>query len=102
MYDWIDQHKRANGLNAESFTWDMIPFEVMKTYAAMDAVCTFLLYEKFVKIKQNPKLCWIYDNILIPGCRFLMDTQDNGVPFDRTRLLVSQELMQDNIDEAIQ
>ena len=102
MYDWIDQHKRANGLNAGSFTWDMIPFEVMKTYAAMDAVCTFLLYEKFVKIKQNPKLCWIYDNILIPGCRFLMDTQDNGVPFDRTRLLVSQELMQDNIDEAIQ
>jgi DNA polymerase I-like protein with 3'-5' exonuclease and polymerase domains len=101
MYDWIDQHKRANGLNAGSFTWDMIPFDVMKTYAAMDAVCTFLLYEKFVKIKKNPKLCWIYDNILIPGCRFLKETQDNGVPFDRTRLQVSQGLMQDNIDEAI-
>jgi len=102
MYDWIDQYKRANGLNQESFQWDMIPFDVMKTYAAMDAVCTFLLYQKFKKIKENPKLKWVYDNILIPGCRFLIDAQDNGVPFDRQRLLISQGLMQDDIDEAIQ
>ena len=102
MYDWIDQYKRSNGLNQESFQWDMIPFDVMKTYAAMDAVCTYLLYEKFVKIKQNPKLKWVYDHILIPGCRFLIDAQDNGVPFDRQRLLISQGLMQDDIDEAIQ
>ena len=101
MYDWIDQYKRANGYNQESFSWDMIPFEIMKTYAAMDAVCTFLLYQKFKKIKQNPKLKWVYDHILIPGCRFLMEAQDNGVPFDRKRLLVSQGLMQDNIDEAV-
>ena len=79
----------------------MIPFDVMKTYAAMDALCTFLLYEKFKKIKANPKLLWVYDNILIPGTRFLTDCQDNGVPFDRTRLMLSQELMQDNIDAAI-
>ena len=101
MYDWIDQYKRANGYNQESFQWDMIPFDVMKTYAAMDAVCTFLLYEKFVKIKQNPKLKWVYDHILIPGCRFLISAQDNGVPFDRKRLLVSQGLMQDDIDDAV-
>ena len=101
MYDWIDQYKRANGYNQASFSWDMIPFEIMKTYAAMDAVCTFLLYQKFKKIKQNPKLKWVYDHILIPGCRFLMDAQDNGVPFDRMRLLVSQGLMQDDIDAAI-
>jgi DNA polymerase I-like protein with 3'-5' exonuclease and polymerase domains len=102
MYDWIQDYKRANGLNQESFQWDMIPFDVMKTYAAMDAVCTFLLYQKFKKIKENPKLKWVYDHILIPGCRFLIDAQDNGVPFDRQRLLISQGLMQDDIDEAIQ
>ena len=101
MYDWIDSYKRGNGLNQSSFTWDMIPFDVMKTYAAMDALCTYLLYEKFVKIKQNPKLLWVYDNILIPGCRFLMNTQDNGVPFDPMRLVVSQELMQNDIDQTI-
>ena len=64
-------------------------------------VCTFLIFEKFLKIKQNPKLKWVYDNILIPGTRFLIDVQDNGVPFDRTRLLFGQEAMQNDIDEAI-
>ena len=101
MYDWIDQYKRSNGLNQSNFTWDMIPFDVMKTYAAMDAVCTFLLYQKFKKIKNNPKLKWVYDHILIPGCRFLMDAQDNGVPFNPQRLLKSQSLMQEDIDAAI-
>ena len=102
MYDWIAEYKRANGYNQDSFSWDMIPFEIMKTYAAMDAVCTFLLYEKFKKIKENHKLKKVYDTILIPGVRFLLNTQDNGVPFDRTRLLVAQELMQKDIDEAVQ
>ena len=101
MYDWIDQYRKEHGILKGDFQWQSIPFDVMKTYAAMDAVCTFLIYEKFVKIKQNKKLAWVYDNILIPGCRFLIDTQDNGVPFDKMRLLKSQSLMQEEIDEAI-
>jgi DNA polymerase I-like protein with 3'-5' exonuclease and polymerase domains len=101
MYDWIDQYRKEHGILKDQFSWDFIPFDVMKTYAAMDAVCTYLIYQKFKKIKQNKKLLWVYDNILIPGTRFLIDTQDNGVPFDRTRLLVAQEAMQNDIDEAI-
>jgi DNA polymerase I-like protein with 3'-5' exonuclease and polymerase domains len=101
MYDWIDQYRKEHGLLKEQFSWDMIPFDIMKLYAGMDALCTFLIYEKFVKIKQNKKLCWVYDNILIPGTRFLIDAQDNGVPFDRTRLLQAQEIMQNDIDTAI-
>ena len=101
MYDWIDQYRKENGILKDQFNWGDIPFDVMKTYAGMDALCTFLLYEKFVKIKQNGRLKWVYDNILIPGTRFLIDTQDNGVPFDRKRLYVGQEAMQNDIDEAI-
>lgn len=101
MYDWIDQYRKEHGILKDQFNWGDIPFDVMKTYAAMDALCTFLLYEKFIKIKQNPKLLWVYENILIPGTRFLIDTQDNGVPFDRNRLYVGQDAMQRDIDEAI-
>ena len=101
MYDWIDQYRKEHGILKGDFQWQSIPFDVMKTYAAMYAVCTFLIYEKFVKIKQNKRLAWVYNNILIPGCRFLTDTQDNGVPFDKMRLLKSQSLMQEDIDEAI-
>ena len=101
MYDWIDQYRKEHGILKDQFNWGDIPFDVMKTYAGMDALCTFLIYEKFVKIKQNTKLKWVYDNILIPGTRFLIDTQDNGVPFDKKRLYVGQDAMQTDIDNAI-
>jgi DNA polymerase I-like protein with 3'-5' exonuclease and polymerase domains len=73
----------------------------MKKYAAMDAVVTFMVYEKIVQIKRNLKLKYVYDNLLIPGTMFLMDIQDNGVPFDKKRLYASQELMQTEIDESV-
>ena len=101
MYDWIDQYRKEQGILKGDFQWGWIPFDVMKTYAAMDAVVTFMVFEKFVKIKQNKKLCWVYDNILIPGTRFLTDAQDNGVPFDKERLHLAQNIMQDDIDKAI-
>ena len=101
MYEWIDNYRKENGILKGDFQWGAIPFDVMKTYAAMDALCTYLLYEKFKKIKENPKLKWVYDNILIPATRFLIDAQDNGVPFDKMRLYKAQELMQDDIDNAI-
>ena len=101
MYDWIDQYRKEHGILKNDFTWDSIPFDVMKIYAGMDAAVTYLLYEKFVKIKQNKRLAKVYDEILIPGCRFLTDIQDNGVPFDKLRLVKSQSLMQQEIDDAV-
>jgi DNA polymerase I-like protein with 3'-5' exonuclease and polymerase domains len=101
MYDWIDQYRKETGVLKADFQWGAIPFDVMKTYAAMDALVTFLIFQKFEKIKQNTKLKWVYDNILIPGTRFLIDAQDNGVPFDKQRLYLAQQIMQDDIDAAI-
>ena len=101
QYDWMDKYRKEHGMLKNDFTWDLIPFDIMKTYAAMDAVVTLLVYKKFVKIKQNKRLGKVYDNILIPGCRFLTDIQENGVPFDVQRLTQSQALMQVEIDEAI-
>ena len=101
MYDWIDQYRKEHGILKNEFSWGDIPFDIMKLYAGMDAAVTYLLYEKFIKIKQNKRLAKVYDEILIPGCRFLTDIQDNGVPFDKVRLLKSQSLMQEEIDEAV-
>ena len=102
MHDWIDSYKRQNRILKADFQWDSIPFEVMKTYAAMDAVVTLLVFEKlYPAVRKNPKLFSVYENILIPGCRFLTDIQDNGVPFDKERLLKGRDLMQADIDEAV-
>ena len=102
MYEWIDDYCRRNGILKGSFTWDLIPFEIMQDYAAMDAVCTFLLFQKFENaLVKNSRLYGVYKDILIPGCRFLTDIQDTGVPFDKERLQTSSVLMQEQIDEAI-
>ena len=102
MHDWIAGFRKSQGILKAEFAWDSIPFEVMKTYAAMDAVVTLLVFEKlYPAVKKNAKLWSVYENILIPGCRFLTDAQDNGVPFDRERLEKGRDLMQEDIDNAV-
>ena len=103
MYDWIEAFRKRNGLLKQDFTWDMIPFEVMQEYAAMDAVCTFLIYQKFLpKVEENDKLNNVYRNILLPATEFLLDVESNGVPFDRERLEKSTVLMQEDINKAVE
>ena len=103
MYEWMDDYCRRNGILKGSFTWDLIPFDIMKDYAAMDAVCTFLLFQKFENaLVKNDRLYGVYKDILLPACRFLTDIQDIGVPFDKERLQTSSVLMQTQIDEAVE
>mgnify|MGYP003141776008 FL=1 len=102
MYDWIEAYRKRTGILKSDFSWDMIPYEVMKDYAAMDAVCTFLIYEKFLpKVEENDKLKNVYRNILLPATEFLLDVESYGVPFDRNRLEKSSVLMQEEIDNAV-
>ncbi len=103
MYDFIDEYCKKHGIRKEDFTFDLIPFDIIKTYAAIDSVVTFLLYCKFKPaIIKNKKLLWVYDNILIPGSTFLETMQDHGVPFDAARLQKAQRMMQDDIDKAVE
>lgn len=100
--EWIASYCKSHGILKGDFTFDLIPFEIIHKYAAIDAVVTRLLYKKFKPpIERNPKLLSVYNNILIPGSRFLTEIQDNGVPFDPERLEMARTLMQNDIDEAI-
>ena len=102
MHDWIDGYRKANKILKANFSWDAIPFDIMKIYAAMDAVVTLLVFSKlYPAVQKNKKLTSVYETILLPACRFLTDVQDIGVPFDRERLTKSALLMQEDIDEAV-
>lgn len=102
LENWIADYRKRTGILKESFSWDLVPFEVMKNYAAMDSVVTYLLFEKFeAALTKNEKLYWVYKNILIEGCRFLCSVEGNGVPFDMTRLEFGQKRMQEDIDAAV-
>ena len=101
LYEFIEEYRKKHGVLKDDFSWEVIPFDVMYPYAALDSVVTFLIYCKFKPaINKNKKLLWVYDNLLIPGCTMLIGMQDNGVPFDRDRLLKAQRMMQTDIDAA--
>jgi len=100
--NWITDFRKRTGILKDSFDYSMVPFEVMQNYAGMDAIVTFLLFEKFEKaLKTNEKLYWVYRNILVEGCRFLKQIESNGVPFDKARLEFGQKRMQEDIDAAV-
>ena len=101
LYKWIEEYKKKNGILKSDFSWEFIPFEVMVEYAAIDACVTFILYNKFRRaVDKVPRLKKLYEQVLIPGMRFLCKIQDNGVPFDRERLTLAQNTMQERIDES--
>jgi len=103
MYEWIDEYRKKTGVLKDDFTFDLIPFDIIKTYAAIDAVVTFLIYAKLKPaVTKNKKLNQVYNGILIPASSFLIDVQDNGVPFDLDRLKFAQQEMQKSIDESIE
>jgi DNA polymerase I-like protein with 3'-5' exonuclease and polymerase domains len=82
------------------FTYDLIPFEILSTYAAIDTAATIELYNKFKPIiTKSHKLKKVYDDILIPGMRFLKEVENNGVPFDIERLKKGQEKMSSEIHQ---
>jgi DNA polymerase I-like protein with 3'-5' exonuclease and polymerase domains len=100
LHNWIKDYTKKNNLLKSQFSWEFIPFEVMYPYAAIDSCVTFLLYNKFRRaVNKNPKLKKLYEQILIPGMRFLEEIQDNGVPFDIERLKLAQETMDGHIEE---
>ena len=104
MYNWIEEYRKDHKVLKDDFRWEWIPFETMKTYAAIDAAVTFILFGKFENAlkKGNPQLMRVYKTILLPASRFLMDVQDNGVPFNKERLIASQDLMAKEIEEAVE
>ena len=102
LANWIADFKKRTGILKDSFDYSMVPFDVMRNYAAMDAIVTFMLFEKFEKaLKTNDKLYGVYRRILVEGCRFLKCIESNGVPFDKVRLEFGQKRMGEDIDAAV-
>lgn len=103
MYDWIEEYRKKTGVLKDNFNFGMIPFDVIKVYASMDALVTYILHAKFNPlIQKNQKFKNVYYNILIPATAFIIEMQDAGIPFSRQRLLVAQETLQTEIYDTVQ
>lgn len=102
LSNFITDYCKRNGVLKSDFHYGLIPFEVMYPYAAIDACVTFMLYPKFkAALEKNKRIANMYSTLLIPGSKFLLKVQENGVPFDLERLKFSKDLMGKEIDEAV-
>lgn len=95
------EYCRSNSILQEDFTYDLIPFDVISRYAAIDTAVTFELYNKFWPLVQkNDKLLKVYREILIPGSLFLMDMEEVGIPISRERMRAADNYLSNEIQKA--
>jgi DNA polymerase I-like protein with 3'-5' exonuclease and polymerase domains len=92
-----------HGIKAEDFTYDFIPFDIISEYAAIDTAVTYELFIKFWPvIQKNPKILWVYNELLIKGTLFLMDMEEVGIPIDKERMQQADEFLDKWILDAKQ
>jgi len=103
----LDDFKKAycakTGLSTDSFTYDLIPFDIISKYAAIDTAVTFDLFHKFWPlIQKNAKILNVYNTLMIPGTLFLMDMEEVGIPISRERMTQAEVYLDKWILEAKQ
>lgn len=93
---------RTHKIKKEQFTYDLIPFDVLSSYAAKDTSATIALYNIFYPILlKNERIMKMYRTLLIRGTTFLMNVQEAGVPFSETELEKAASILQAKYDEAM-
>ncbi|MCB1712027.1 MAG: hypothetical protein KDH96_06015, partial [Candidatus Riesia sp.] len=93
---------RTHKIRKEQFTYDLIPFDVLASYAAKDTSATIALYNIFYPIlRKNEKIWTMYKSLLIRGTTFLMNVQEAGVPFCETELTNAAKTLQEKYDQAM-
>lgn len=99
--DFKKEYCAAHGILQDDFTYDLIPFDIISRYAAIDTAVTLELFFKFwPALQKNTKILKVYNEILIPGTLFLMDMEEVGIPIDKQRMTAAEEYLDKWIAEA--
>lgn len=93
---YCKEHK----LKASEFFYSMIPWDLIKIYAAQDTDATIQLYYKFRPIiAKMEKLESLYTTLMLPSLKFLYEMENNGVPVSKDRLVASQKLLLEELED---
>jgi len=99
---WKKEYCKANGLPESKFTYDLFPWEMIASYGCMDSDSTIRLYHKFLPaIRKNPKINWVYENIMMPGLELLAEAEMNGLPIDVKRAKKVKDYLTVKMHEAL-
>ena len=99
---WKKEYCKANGLPESEFTYDLIPWEMISEYGCADSNATIQLYHKFLPaIRKNPKINWVYENIMMPGLELLAEMEMTGIPVDVKRAKKVKDYLTLRMHEAL-
>lgn len=86
--EWKKDYIKQYSIDPDTFSYDLIPWDIIKVYAAKDTDATFQLFRKFYPILiKNNKLKYCYEELQLPALHFLTRMEDRGVPVSANRLL---------------
>lgn len=101
LEEFKKQYCKTHKIKEADFTYDLIPFDIISEYAAMDTAVTLELYYLFKPIiEKNPKLNNVYNMLMIPGSTALKKLEETGIPLDVNRLKFAQITINKSIDDA--
>lgn len=101
LEDFKKNYCSKHSILQDDFTYDLIPFDIICTYASIDTAVALILHAKFEPIIQNnDKLSYVYYGILLPGTWFLMDMEEVGIPIDRSRMSAADVYLNVEIQHA--
>jgi DNA polymerase I-like protein with 3'-5' exonuclease and polymerase domains len=101
LSEFISSYCSTHSILRDDFTWDLIPFEIISLYAAIDPTATLELYYKFRPIIDgNVKFSSVYYKLLLPGTLFLNDMEEVGIPISIKRMRVADTYLDNEIDAA--
>lgn len=101
LEDFKKEYCSKHGILQEDFTYDLIPFDIISEYAAIDTAVTFELYQKFWPIIQkNDKLRFVYNRLLVDGTIFLMNMEEVGIPISTERMSAAYDYLTEQIQIA--
>lgn len=91
---------KSHGVLQKDFTYDLIPFDIMFKYAALDTIATLILFNIFNPyIQENTKLLSVYNDILKPGTIFLKEIEEIGIPINVELIKESRIKLNEKIAE---
>lgn len=94
------EYCRTNKIKFSDFSYDLIPFDILGKYGAIDPIATLILFNMFYdKVIASKKLNYVYHKLLKEGTELLIDIEENGVPFSIPRLIESQNKLEKLINE---
>lgn len=97
--DFIKNYCRRHVIKEEDFTWDLIPYEIISPYAAIDPCAALEIFHKFYPIvSANARLLNVYNKLLLRGTFFLKDMEEVGIPISLDRIQAAKVYLEKELE----